>query len=155
MRSDPEIIDLLNEVLTAELTAVNQYFIHAKMCADWGYARLHEHSRDESIDEMRHAEAVIERVLYFDGVPNLQRLSPLRVGETVREQFTFDLQLEHEAVQRLNAGILRSTELGDNGTRAFLENILTSEEEHIDWLETQLGAMDALGDENYLAEQLS
>ena len=154
MRSDPEIIDLLNDVLTAELTAVNQYFIHAKMCADWGYTRLHDHSREESIDEMRHAESVIERVLYFDGVPNLQRLYPLRVGENVREQFTHDLQLEYEAVQRLNAGIARATELADNGTRALLEGILTSEEEHVDWLETQLSAMDALGDENYLAEQL-
>ena len=154
MRSDPEIIELLNEVLTAELTAVNQYFLHAKMCADWGYGRLHDHSRAESIDEMRHAEAVVERILYLDGVPNLQRLSPLRIGETVREQFTSDLQLEYEAVARLNAGIARATEQADNGTRSLLEGILTSEEEHIDWLETQIAAMDALGDAGYLAEQL-
>jgi bacterioferritin len=154
MRGNPEIVDLLNEVLTAELTAVNQYFIHAKMCADWGYTQLHDHSRHESIDEMRHAESVIERVLYFDGVPNMQRLFPLRVGESGREQFTNDLDLEYAAVERLNAGIAKAVELGDNGTRALLEGILTAEEEHVDWLETQIGAMDQLGEAAYLAEQL-
>jgi len=154
MRSNPEIIELLNDVLSAELTAVNQYFIHAKMCGDWGYAALHDHTRAESIDEMRHAEAIIERVLYFDSVPNLQRLFPLRIGETVKEQFTNDLELEYAAVERLNAGIAKAVELGDNGTRAMLEGILTSEEEHIDWLETQLEVMGRLGDSAYLAEKL-
>ena len=154
MQSSPEIIELLNEVLTAELTAVNQYFIHAKMCKDWGYDRLHDHSREESIDEMKHAEILIERVLYLDGIPNLQRLSPLRVGESVREQFNNDLQTEMEAVARLNAGVKKAVEIGDNGTRALLEDILTHEEEHVDWLETQLLAMDQLGDSAYLAEQM-
>ena len=108
MGSNPQIIELLNDVLSAELTAVNQYFIHAKMCGDWGFAALHDHTRAESIDEMRHAEAIIERVLYFDSVPNLQRLFPLRVGETVKEQFTNDLELEYAAVERLNAGIAKA-----------------------------------------------
>jgi bacterioferritin len=155
MESNSDIIEILNEVLTGELTAVNQYFIHAKMCKDWGFDRLHDHSREESIDEMRHAETIIERVLYLDGVPNLQRLSPLRVGETVREQMENDLLTEKEAVERLNRGVALAVSAGDNGTRSILETILLSEEEHIDWIETQLSAMDTLGDNAYLAEQLA
>lgn len=154
MQGNPETIELLNEVLTAELTAVNQYFVHAKMCSNWGYGQLASHVRDESIDEMRHAERVIERILYFDGVPNLQRLFPLRVGETVAEQFRNDLEVEYAAIERLNRGIAAVTAAGDNGTRALLEDILTSEEEHVDWLETQLEAMRQLGETAYLAEQL-
>jgi bacterioferritin len=154
MRTDPQIIELLNDVLTAELSAVNQYFVHAKMCGDWGYTKLHDHTRAESIDEMRHAEAVVERILYLDGVPNLQRLLPLRVGESVREQFTNDLELEYAAVERLNAGIARAVERSDGGTRTLLEQILVSEEDHIDWLETQLAAMDDLGEPIYLSMQL-
>lgn len=154
MQGNPEIIELLNEVLTAELTAVNQYFIHAKMCGNWGYDRLAEHVRHESIDEMRHAERIIERILYFDGVPNLQRLFPLRVGETVPEQFQNDLAVEYAAVERLNNGIAAAVAAGDNGTRALLEEILVSEEEHIDWLETQLESIRQLGEVPYLAEQL-
>ena len=154
MQGNPEIITLLNDVLTAELTAINQYFVHAKMCDNWGYKRLAEHIRDESIDEMKHAEILVERILYLEGVPNLQRLSSLRVGETVREQFKNDLAVEHEALTRLNAGIATAVATSDNGTRALLEGILTSEEEHADWLETQLSLMDSLGDNAYLAEQL-
>lgn len=154
MRGDPEIIDLLNEVLTAELTAINQYFVHAKMCSNWGYGKLADHIRHESIDEMKHAERVIERILYFDGVPNLQRLSQLRVGETVSEQFRNDLAVEKEAVERLNRGIAAAVAKSDNGTRALLEDILVEEENHADWLETQLHAIDALGEAAYLAEQL-
>jgi bacterioferritin len=154
VQGNPEIIELLNEVLTAELTAVNQYFIHAKMCGNWGYDRLEEHVRHESIDEMRHAERIIERILYFDGVPNLQRLFPLRVGETVAEQFRNDLEVEYAAVERLNNGIAAAVAAGDNGTRALLEEILVSEEEHIDWLETQLESMRQVGEQQYLAEQL-
>ena len=105
MRGDPEIIDILNDVLTAELTAINQYFVHSKMCANWGYDRLAEHGREESIDEMKHADIVIDRILYFDGVPNMQRLFPVRVGETVDEQLQVDLELEYAAVERLNNGI--------------------------------------------------
>ena len=155
MRGDDEIIELLNEVLTAELTAINQYFIHAKMCHHWGYERLAEHIRDESIDEMKHAEALMDRVLYFDGVPNLQRLFPLRVGETVAEQFEADLQLEVEAIARLNRGIELAVAKSDNGTRELLADILVEEEEHADWLETQLHAIAALGEVAYLAEQLN
>ncbi|HNI35248.1 MAG TPA: bacterioferritin [Microthrixaceae bacterium] len=154
MQGNPEIIELLNEVLTSELTAVNQYFIHAKMCSNWGYPRLAEHIRDESIDEMKHAEILIDRILYLDGVPNLQRLSALRVGENVEEQFRNDLAVEVEAVERLNRGIAACVAAGDNGSRALLEGILTSEEDHADWLETQLSAIEQVGLQNYLSEQL-
>ena len=154
MQGNPEIIELLNDVITAELTAINQYFVHAKMCDNWGYKRLAEHIRAESIDEMRHDEALVERVLYFDGFPNLQRLNPLRVGESVEEQFRNDLDLEYVAVERLNNGIAAAVAAGDNGTRHLLEEILVSEEEHIDWLETQLTAIEQVGLQQYLAEQL-
>ena len=154
MRGDGDIIELLNEVLTAELTAINQYFIHAKMCDNWGYDRLASHGRDESIDEMKHAEQLIERILYFDGVPNLQRLYTVRVGEDVPEQFQLDLELEYAAVERLNRGIALAVERGDNGTRELLADILVSEEDHIDWLETQQETIRQIGLERYLAEQL-
>ncbi len=154
MRGHDEIIELLNEVLTAELTAVNQYFLHAKMMENWGYDRLADHTKHESIDEMKHAEQVTDRVLFFDGVPNYQRYFPLRIGETVPEQFEADLQLEMEAVERLNRGIAKAVEVGDHGTRDLFERILVSEEEHIDWLETQLETIRQIGVENYLAQQL-
>lgn len=154
MKGDPKIIDLLNEVLTGELTAINQYFIHAKMCANWGYNTLAAKVREESIDEMRHAEALIERVLYFDGVPNLQRLWKLNVGETVPEQFKADLELEVAAIERLNNGIAMCRDAGDNGSRDLLERILVSEEEHADWLETQLHLIEKIGEERYLGERL-
>jgi len=154
MRGDPEIIDVLNEILTGELTAINQYFVHAKMCHNWGYSKLADHIRDESIDEMKHAETLVERVLYFDGIPNLQRLGPLRVGETVEEQFESDLQLEYAALERLNRAIELCVAKSDNGTREMLADILTSEEEHIDWLETQQETIRQIGLENYLAQQL-
>lgn len=154
MRGNDEIIELLNEVLTAELTAVNQYFLHAKMCANWGYERLAEHGKHESIDEMRHAEQVTDRILFLDGVPNYQRYFPLQIGETVVEQFEADLQLEYQALDRLNRGIAKAVELGDNGTRELLAEILVAEEEHTDWLETQLETIRQIGLENYLAQQL-
>ena len=151
---DPQLLDVLNDVLSAELTAINQYFVHAKMCGNWGYARLHSYVRKESIDEMKHAETLVERVLYFDGVPNLQRLGPLRVGETVEEQFESDLQLEYAAVERLNRAVELCVAKSDNGTREMLADILTAEEEHIDWLETQQETIRQIGLENYLAQQL-
>ncbi|OWY61562.1 bacterioferritin [cyanobacterium TDX16] len=154
MQGDPAVIELLNEVLTAELTAVNQYFIHAKMCSNWGYDRLADHVRDESIDEMKHAEVLIDRILYLDGVPNLQRLGSVRVGQTVPEQLALDLEVEKEAVARLNPGIAACVAAGDNGSRELLERILISEEEHADWLETQLSVIEAIGVENYLSQQL-
>ena len=154
MRSDDDVLELLNEVLTAELTAINQYFVHAKMCDNWGYQRLAEHGRDESIDEMKHAERLIERILYFDGVPNMQRLFPVRVGETVPEQFQVDVELEYTAVERLNRGINLAVDKDDNGTRELLASILVSEEDHIDWLETQQETIRQVGLEQYLAEQI-
>ena len=154
MQGDAEILEILNDVLTAELTAINQYFIHAKMCGNWGYDRLAEHIRDESIDEMKHADSLIERILFLEGVPNMQRLYPVRVGETVKEQFELDLQVEVEAVKRFNDGIALAVEVGDNATRHMLEEMLVSEEDHADWLETQLEAMRQVGEQNYLAQQL-
>ena len=154
MHGDPEIIEFLNEVLTAELTAINQYFIHAKMNENWGYTRLAKKLYDESIDEMRDAEKVIERILYLEGVPNLQRYGSVAVGETVPEQFELDLQTEVAAVERYNRGIALAVAKGDNGTRELLESRLVDEEEHLDWIETQLRVVSEIGLENYLAQQL-
>ena len=154
MQGDDRVIEALNEVLTSELTAINQYFIHAKMSANWGYGRRAERLREESIDEMKHAERLIERILYFEATPNMQRLFPVQVGESVQEQLQLDLNVEYEAVPRLNHGIALCVEVGDNGTRELLEDILVSEEEHVDWLETQLETIRQIGIENYLAQQL-
>ncbi len=154
MQGDAEIIEVLNEVLTAELTAVNQYFLHGKLCGNWGYDRLAEHSRHESIDEMKHAELVTDRIIYLDGFPNYQRYFPLRIGETVPEQFEADLALEVEAIDRLNRGIELAVAKSDNGTRELFADILVGEEEHVDWLETQLETIRQIGLENYLAQQL-
>jgi len=151
---NPEIIDVLNEVLAWELTAINQYFLHAEMCNDWGYRKLYETIRKESIDEMKHAESLIERILYLEGLPNVQRLEKINIGQTVPEQLQSDLALELLAVPRLNKGITLCTESGDNGTRSLLEDILTSEEEHIDWLESQLELINQVGTANYLAQQI-
>jgi bacterioferritin len=154
MRGDPQVIELLNEVLTSELTAINQYFIHYKMLENMGYKRLAKKKREESIEEMHHADEVIERILFLDGVPNMQRLFPVRVGEEPVEMHKLDLAVEVEARDRLNRGIALAVEKSDNGSRALLESILKSEEESIDWLETQLVLIDQLGREAYLAEQL-
>jgi bacterioferritin len=154
MRGDDEILGMLNEVLTGELTAINQYFVHAKMCDNWGYRRLGEKVREESIEEMKHAEELVERILYLEGVPNLQRLGTLRVGETVQEQFESDLGVEREALSRLGDGIALCLAKGDHGSRDLLESILGDEEEHVDWLETQLETIRQIGIEHYLAQQL-
>jgi bacterioferritin len=154
VRGDPQILEALNEILTAELTAVNQYFVHAKMCANWGYAKLAEHKRSESIGEMKDADEIIERILYLEGVPNMQRLNPVRVGEDAIEQHRVDLELEREAIGRLNRAIALCRERGDNGTRDLLERILHGEEESADWLETQLHLVSELGKVAYLAEQM-
>jgi bacterioferritin len=151
---NPQVIKSLNEVLTGELTAINQYFIHAKMCKDWGYLKLHTYVRHESIDEMKHAEAIIDRILYLGGVPNVQRLYKVNVGETVQEQFELDLALEYEALPRLQNGIDLCRDNRDEGSRALLEAILVSEEEHIDWLESQLELIKQVGLENYLSQQI-
>ena len=154
MRGDANVLEVLNDVLTAELTAINQYFIHAKMCENWGYEHLAEYIRHESIDEMKHADIVIDRILFLEGVPNMQRLYPVKVGETVAEQLAVDLQLEYTAVKRLNDGIVVAVAAGDNASRALLEGILVSEEEHADWLEAQLELIRQVGEQNYLAQQL-
>ena len=154
MKGDAKVIEALNDVLTAELTAINQYFVHAKMCDNWGYQRLASKKREESIEEMKHADDVIERILFLDGVPNMQRLSPVRVGEEPVEQHQVDLELELEAVQRINEAIALCRDKGDNGTREVLESILEGEEESADWLEAQLHIVDEIGKENYLSEQI-
>lgn len=148
---DDRIIELLNEVLTAELTAVNQYFIDAKMCQNWGYQRLAAHIRADSIDEMHDAEVLIDRILYLGGMPNLQRLGSVLVGETVPEKLTLALEVEAAAIERLNRGIAVCVEVADNGTREVLEKILAGEESHADWLETQLELIGQIGDVHYLA----
>ncbi len=154
MRGSAHVVELLNEVLTAELTAINQYFVDAQMFANWGYKRLAEHFRNDSIDEMKDAESLIDRILYLEGVPNLQRLGTVRVGETVREKLELALEVEKEAVERLNRGIPLCVTEGDNGSRELLERILTGEEEHADWLEAQLTLIDQVGEGNYLAQQI-
>jgi bacterioferritin len=154
MRGDPAVIEALNEILTAELTAINQYFVHAKMRENWGYVRLAKKAREESIDEMRDADKLIERILFLEGVPNLQRLNTVRVGEQPREQLELELATEHEAVERLNRAIALCRERGDNGTRDLLDHILKGEEAAVDWLEAQLHLIAQLGEPAYLAEQI-
>ncbi len=154
MQGHAEVIELLNEVLTAELTAVNQYFLDAKMFTNWGYERLGSKFREESIDEMKDADRLIERILYLDGMPNLQRLSTVRVGENPAEKLTLALKLEREAIDRLNQGIAACVGHADNGTRELLEDILEGEEEHADWLESQLELINQVGEPHYLAQQI-
>ncbi|NRA32583.1 MAG: bacterioferritin [Polyangiaceae bacterium] len=154
MKGDADLIRTLNEVLTAELTAINQYFIHHKMCEDWGYARLSSKKREESIEEMKHADAIIERILFLDGVPNMQRMSPVKVGETPIEQHRLDLAVELDAVKRLNDAVALAAAKSDNGTRDLFEKILKDEEESVDWHEAQLFLVEQLGESAYLAEQI-
>jgi bacterioferritin len=154
VRGNSGVVELLNEVLTGELTAINQYFVHAKMCENWGYERLGKHHWDESIGEMKDADHLIERILYLEGVPNLQRLGTVTVGETVREQLELDLQSERDAIDRLNRGIALCVEAHDNGSRELLEEILEGEGEHADWLETQLRLLGELGEAHYLSQQM-
>jgi bacterioferritin len=154
MQGDPQVLDALGDVLAAELTAINQYFLHAKMCAHWGYGKLAHKKREESIEEMKDADAIMERILYFDGVPNMMRMNPVKVGENAVEQHELDLALEKAAVERLNKAIALCVQKGDNGTRELLEGILKGEEEAVDWLETQLHLVQEIGKERYLAEQI-
>jgi bacterioferritin len=154
MKGDAKVIDLLNEVLTGELTAINQYFLHSRMCANWGYKHLAEHIRKESIDEMKHADMLIERVLFLDGLPNLQKLGKLAVGTTVVEMLTNDLGTENTAIPLLNKGIQLCRDLGDNGSEDLLTRILVSEEAHVDWLEAQLELVKQLGAQLYQSQQI-
>jgi bacterioferritin len=154
MKGVKEVIDVLNEVLAAELVAINQYFLHAKMCKNWGFEALAQKAREESIGEMKHADAIIERILFLEGLPNLQRLDKLHIGQTVPEQLKVDLELEYGAVTRLNNAITLCREKNDNTTEALLTKILISEEDHIDWLEAQLKLIELVGEQAYLAEQI-
>jgi bacterioferritin len=150
MQGDTHVIEFLNEQLTAELTAINQYFLHAKMQENWGYTKLAAHTRYESIDEMKHAEVLTDRILFLDGLPNFQRLLPLRIGETVKEQFNADMKIEVEAVDRLRRGITHMRSVGDVTSAKIFEDILKDEEHHIDYLETQLHLIETMGEQLYL-----
>jgi bacterioferritin len=154
MRGNEGVIAVLNETLKAELTAINQYFLHAEMCENWGYMKLASYLRKESIDEMKHAEALMERILYLDGMPTMNELFPLRIGRNVKEQIQNDLALELDAIPRLNQGIALAVQVGDNGTRELLTRILTDEEHHVDYLEAQLHIVQEIGLENYLTQQI-
>jgi bacterioferritin len=150
MQGDQRVIEFLNDQLTAELTAINQYFLHAKMQENWGFTRLAKHTKAESIDEMRHAEILTDRILFLEGLPNYQKLFALRIGETVKEQFECDMKVEVEAVDRLRRGIEYMRSIGDVTSARIFEDILADEEHHIDYLETQLELIEKLGDQLYL-----
>ena len=154
MKGNAKLIEALNEILTSELTSVNQYFIHAKMCENWGYQRLAALNRQESIEEMRHADILMQRILFLEGMPNMTELFPIKVGPDVKRQLENDLALELDAVPRLNAAIQTATAVGDNGSRELFKQILLDEEHHIDYLEGQLHIVEEIGLENYLAQQI-
>ena len=154
MKGNPQVIDALNRALTIELTAINQYFCQAKMCMNWGFYRLGKKHYEESIGEMKHAEKIIDRILFLEGTPEIARYDVIRVGTNVKEQLENDLNLEMGGVQHYNAAVELCRSLGDNGTREVLEPILSESEEHVDWLETQLGLIEAVGIQNYLSENM-
>ena len=154
MKAKEGIIDLLNKLLTANLTAINQYFVHGKMCENWGYERLHHKVRQRSFDEMKDAEELIEHILYLEGVPNMQRMGTVHVGETVPEQLKVDLKAEQEMLKMLADGIVHCTKVGDYTTRHMLEDMSEDVDSHIDWIETQSETIKQVGLENYLAEQI-
>jgi bacterioferritin len=154
MQGDARVIELLNEQLTSELTAINQYFLHAKMQENWGYTKLAAHTRAESIEEMTHAERLTDRILFLEGLPNYQKLLALRIGQTVREQFESDMAIEVEVVDRLRPAIAYCESIGDHTSKRLFEEILADEEHHIDYLETQLSLLDGIGEQLYLAGQI-
>lgn len=154
MKGQAPIIDALNEVLTLELTAINQYWLHARICENWGYERLWKKISEESREEMKHADRLIERVLYLDGLPNLQRLGKINVGESVVEMLRLDLDVEKQSAQMLNAHIELARASGDGGTRELFEGILVDTEEHLNWLEAQLTLVEQVGEQNYLSQQI-
>ena len=154
MKGNDDVISTLNELLADELTAINQYMVHSEMCDDWGYARLHEYIEKRAIDEMKHAEKLIGRILFLEGMPVVSKLNDIHIGSRVDKQFESDRAAEEGAIAAYNRAIRQAAELGDNGTREMLENILEDEESHIDWLDAQLDQIAQLGLENYLAEQV-
>ena len=154
MKGSPDVIKVLNEVLRKELTGINQYFIHAKMCKNWGYAVLAEHAWNESIDEMKHADQIVERILFLEGTPNVQAYDKIQVGSNVKQQLENDLGLEQAAVTILRPGIKTCLDAHDDATRELLEHIVVDEEHHIDWIETQFHQIKEVGYENYLAQQI-
>jgi len=154
MKGDPRIIDMLNDILTGELTAINQYFLHAKMCLNWGYKYLGKKIYEESIDEMKHADKLVERILFLDGLPNLQKLNKISIGQNVIEILKNDLAYESSTIPRLNKGIQLARDVGDNGTEDLLTHILVESEEHVDWLESQVELTQQVGESNYLAQQI-
>jgi bacterioferritin len=154
MHGDPRIIDLLNQVLRKELTGINQYFIHSRMCKNWGYAVLAKHAYDESVDEMKHADKIIERILFLEGVPNLSDYDPILVGRDVREQLANDLSLEMAALDVLRPGVQLCLDASDHATRELLEHIVEDEEHHVDWIEAQQHKIGEIGYQGYLAQQI-
>jgi bacterioferritin len=154
MRGDERVIEFLNEQLSAELTAINQYFLHAKMQENWGWTKLAKYTRSESIDEMRHAEILTDRILFLDGLPNYQRLFPLRIGQTVKQMFEADMAIEADAIDRLRRGAAYMREVSDITSAKIFETILADEEHHIDYLETQLALLEQVGEQLYLAQLL-
>ena len=154
MKAKEGVVNILNKILTADLTAINQYFVHAKMCENWGYKRLHEMIFKRSIQEMKHAEKLIAHILYLDGVPNVQRMNTVQVGETVPEQLKLDLKAEQEMLTLLSDGVVHCTKVTDFTTRHMLEYMAKDVDAHIDWIETQQETIKQVGLENYLAEQI-
>jgi bacterioferritin len=155
VQGSPRVIEALNDLLTLELTVVNQYFVHSRMCVNWGYERIAGQQRAIALDEMRDAEQIIDRILFLDGVPNMQRLGSVTVGETVSEQFQIALEGEHRALELLHSGIGIALEEGDSASREFFAGRLLEEEAHVDYAETQLGLIQRLGEANYLAQQMA
>lgn len=154
MKAKEGVVNLLNKILTEELTVINQYFLHAKMCKNWGYDRLHHHVMDRSLGEMKDATSIIDHILYLEGLPNMQRLGTVKIGETVPEQLKVDLEKEKAMVKIMSDGIQHCTKVGDYTTRHMLEDMVKEEEEHIDWIETQLETISQVGLQNYLSEQI-
>lgn len=154
MKGKPEVLEVLAKMLKEELGAISQYFVHGEMCENWGYKKLSEHTKKESINEMKHAEKLIERILFLEGMPNLNDMPKLNVGKDVKMQFQNDLALEKGAVAEYNAGIAACRKAGDNASSDLLEGILADEEDHVDFLEEQLGLIESIGIQNYLAQQV-
>jgi bacterioferritin len=154
MKGNEQVLNVLNQVLRKELTGINQYFLHAKMCQNWGYERLYKHIREESIEEMKHASAVMERILFLEGTPNMSGYDKILVGVTVKQQLESDLALETAALAVLRPGIKTCIETSDDASRELLEHILADEEQHVDWIEAQLHKIEEVGYQNYLAQQI-